>query len=583
MRRYVRVFALAVLTFGIASQASPQVELSGVIEVLGRVTAATRPVENAMIIALNLANYTATQTVTNARGEFKLPPLRSGIYRIVAVKRGFAPSAATVLPGQRAQNVKIELQSETVTKPSASDEVWAIRSALPSDVLRELKFVDSEKIADTAPQRFSAEMASMTGVSESASEPVVARTSVGVKGDLGRGWLLDFQGRLEQVGDPIAITTTEGESASVNMALQSSSRESYRLSSTRSTWRPQQFRSLDDTTDLETHNFLWQHEDARIGVHYVGQQNLYETGDSSELFEVSGGKTFFRTENGQLGVAVRVAQENRAAVDGVPMFYRAADVVTDGQYRPAKAFVIRYGLNARVATHGAEWAPHSAAELKLMKDASLIVSALCKVFSDRTGSAPPSLVIWNQPGNISPKYSYSVGIITGNSDHGSFKATASVSAFDSSVRFVFDDNFEQFWEGLDVAPGDVRRDVTVAYQKSLWKKKLSVGVETSAGTAVSETRATAPDRSYVTGSVQSFFKPSGTSLDISYRRVDEKLVDSRFPDYATQRLNIQMGQSLRLPLDLRLLLGLELASHEYPLVPEADMQKRFLGGVSLAF
>lgn len=586
MRRYVRAFALAVLTFGIASQASPQVELSDVIEVLGRVTTATRPVENALIIALNLSNYSATQTMTGAKGEFKLPPLRSGVYRVIAVKRGFAPSAAMVLPGRRAQNVKIELLSDAAAKASSSDDVWAIRSALPSDILRELRYVDAEMTASSAPQRFSAQMASMTGVSDTTADAVLARTSVGVKGDLGRGWRLDFQGRLEQVGDqtnPMPVTPSEGESATVDMALRSSTQDSYHFSSTRSTWRLPQIASLEQSTDLETHNFQWQHEDARVGVHYLGQQNLYRTGDSSELFEVTGEKTFFRTESGQLGVAVRVAQENRAAVDGAPMFYRAADIVTDGQFRPASAFVIRYGVNARVATHGAEWAPHSAAEFKLMKDASLIVSALCKVFSDRTGSAPPSLVIWNQPGNVSPKYSYSVGILTGNGEHGSLKATASVSAFDSSVRFVFDDNFEQFWEGLDVVPGDVRRDVTVAYQKTLWKK-LSVGVETSAGTAVSENEsATFPARSYVTGTVQSFFKPSGTSLDISYRRVDERTADTQIPDFSTRRLNIQMGQSLHLPLDLRLLLGLELAAHEYPLAPESDLQKRFLGGVSLAF
>jgi hypothetical protein len=83
--------------------------------------------------------------------------------------------------------------------------------------------------------------------------------------------------------------------------------------------------------------------------------------------------------------------------------------------------------------------------------------------------------------------------------------------------------------------------------------------------------------------VQSFFRPSGTSLDISYRRVEGKIADARVPDYATRRLNIQMGQSLHLPLDLRVLLGLELATHAYPLAPDAEMQKRFLGGVSLAF
>ncbi len=93
--RHIRTIALAVLTIigGAASaQTQQQNTLSDVVEILGNVSSASRPVGSALVIALNLSTFYAAQTFSNETGAFRLPPLRAGVYRIITVKQGFTPA-----------------------------------------------------------------------------------------------------------------------------------------------------------------------------------------------------------------------------------------------------------------------------------------------------------------------------------------------------------------------------------------------------------------------------------------------------------------------------------------------------------
>ena len=54
---------------------------------------------------------------------------------------------------------------------------------------------------------------------------------------------------------------------------------------------------------------------------------------------------------------------------------------------------------------------------------------------------------------------------------------------------VFTDGFEQFWDGLYVDAGDVRRDVRVSYRKELGHCVMAIDIATSAGTATPARRS----------------------------------------------------------------------------------------------
>src|SRR5688572_30781369 len=85
MRRTRAIVVAAALAL-VASPARPEVTLPAVLQVLGNVTNAARPVANALVIALNLSSFEAIQTYSGADGSFALPPLQNGIYKIIAVK-----------------------------------------------------------------------------------------------------------------------------------------------------------------------------------------------------------------------------------------------------------------------------------------------------------------------------------------------------------------------------------------------------------------------------------------------------------------------------------------------------------------
>ena len=97
MRRF-RALAVMAAMISVALPARSQAPLPAVLEVLGTVSNAARPVANALVIALNLQDFQSVQTYSSADGSFSLPKLRSGIYKIIAVKHGFHPAIATVVP-----------------------------------------------------------------------------------------------------------------------------------------------------------------------------------------------------------------------------------------------------------------------------------------------------------------------------------------------------------------------------------------------------------------------------------------------------------------------------------------------------
>src|ERR1051326_9113937 len=96
MRRLRTIAFASVLATAFVARADAP--LPPPLQILGNVTNAARPVANALIIALNLKGLDSIQTYTALDGTFTLPPLPFGIYKIIAVKQGFVPAMATIIP-----------------------------------------------------------------------------------------------------------------------------------------------------------------------------------------------------------------------------------------------------------------------------------------------------------------------------------------------------------------------------------------------------------------------------------------------------------------------------------------------------
>lgn len=584
MRRPYRALALAVLLIPLASQADAQVGINDFVEVVGQVTNASRPVEKAVVIALNLSDFYTAQVTTSTDGAFRLPPLRAGAYRIIAAKNGFAPAIATILPTRHAHTLNLKMQREQSLTRTQRDEIWQLRSSLPKDVLRELDSIvgpASPPVAVAAEQRFAAEMTSIAGVGEDLSSQTLAETAVGVRSSVGRGWVFDFKGSIRNLEDgsnqptPVSVSQSQG----LVMELSSAPGQRYRIASTRSSWRPETESLHGATADLEAHNFEWGGRTAHVRVRYLAQENLFRDHLDSERIEVIGDKTFLQSNRGRLGVSVSLGQENFVAGTNAIAPLRTANVAASGEFAPVQSFIVHYGVQTRVAENAFEWAPQTAAEWRVNEHTSLIVGGLYKIDEQEPFAALPSVILRGEPSMQAPRYRYSVTFLTGRPEAQRFSATASVAEIDTLVRVLFDDRMEQLTDGLLLEPGDVRTDLTLAYSRNLGRW-VALDVSASGGQAEG---IDGGEKSYVIADLQSLYKPTRTSVDVSYRQIDQPDSVPSGIVAARERMNVTMGQALPLPFDVRLLVGIELARLQNEIEAGNTYHRRYVGGLAFGF
>ena len=589
--RHSRSLAFAALIAVFAVPARSQAPLPAVVQVLGSVSHAARPVANALVIALNLSSFDAIQTWSGVDGSYRLPPLASGVYKLVAVKQGFAPAIATIVPTNPNQRVNLVLSTAKSARRSANQEMWEIRGSLPPDILRELdQAMEPPQAAALEMPRIRGEMMSMTGVADETSAPAFAQTALGVQSRIGESWQLGIRGNLHRVENPLdgaRFGTPAAQSSVMSMELRSSPTDAYRVASTKSWWRYREPISAEigDEADVSAHSLEWQHGDARVQVRYFAQQNLFRSNPvGSELVEIGGNTTLLQTRRSDLGVSVRVMQESIRNTSTAPL--RLADLTANASLALVPSFTVHYGVSSRIGIDGTAWAPRTGAEWKVSKNTSLVIGAMHKVTNPERTTVLPETVTGTDEMLGLPRYSYSFGFVSGEEETNRLSAIASVTLLDTPLRVVFNDGFEQFWDGLYVETGDLRRDVRVSYRRDIGRL-VAIDIATSAGSATPR-HAIVPvsAKVYMTGDLQSIFYPTGTTVAVSYREIEQPQVTSR--SYRSERVNVRMAQSLHLPLDLKLLLGMEVArAINSPflldtLEPQGN-SKKYIGGLALNF
>jgi len=189
-------------------------------------------------------------------------------------------------------------------------------------------------------------------------------------------------------------------------------------------------------------------------------------------------------------------------------------------------------------------------------------------------------------GHVLPRYAYSFGFVSSRDERNRFSAIGTVSAADAPFRVFFSEANQQFWDGLSVDTGDIRRDLRLAYRHE-FGSNFAIDVATTAGTATPRQYSGDVQKVYVTGDLQTIFTPTRTMLAVSYRELQQPQTGRR-GDYRSERVNMRMAQSLYLPIDVKVLLGIELARAENSpflldiRVPD-QATKKYIGGLSLNF
>ncbi|MEO8381062.1 MAG: carboxypeptidase-like regulatory domain-containing protein [Acidobacteriota bacterium] len=590
MRR-IRSLAIAAAILGAALPARSEAPLPVMLQVLGTVSDATRPVANVLVIALNLQDFDAVQTYTGSDGAFNLPTLRRGIYKIIAVKQGFVPAITTVVPTRTSHRLALRLDTEPKVKKSRNQEIWELRGSLPADVLRDLDaMLQPEEIVSYEIPRFKGEMVSLTGVTNQSTNPAYAQTALGVQGRLSDSWQVGVHGNMQRFEDPtdnVRFGNALAKTSAMSMEIHSADDQSYRLASTQSSWAYADVPDHGRQADLRAHNFEWRSGPAHVQVRYLEQENLFRnTPMQSNLIEVAGAMPVMQTRRNDLGVALRVKQES---ISGTTDIFRTADLSASGTVALVPSLILHYGLDSRIGLAGQEWAPRTGAEWKLTKKTSIVGSALVKVYDRETQTTVgtlPSIVFWSEDGRALPSYTYTFGFVSGEDDTNRFSAIITFTEVDEALRMIIADEQNQFWDGLEVEAGDLRRDVRFSYRRQ-FGNALAVDVATTAGTASQRDPLQPREKVYITGDLQSTFTPTRTSLAVSYRDMEQPREGGE-EDYRSERIHVQMAQSLYLPIDIKLLLGLELARSENSpylvdtLVPDGR-SKKYIGGLAFNF
>ncbi len=592
MRRF-RALAITVTMIFVAVPAKPESPLPAMLEVLGTVKNAARPVANALVIALNLQDFQSVQTWTASDGTFSLPQLRGGIYKIIAVKQGFLPAITTIIPTRTTHRIALRLDSEKKAKRSASQEIWELRGSLPPDVLRDLDaMIQPAEVVTYEIPRFKGEMLSVTGVTNQPSNPAYAQTALGVQGRLGDSWQVGVRGNMQRFEDPnddVRFGDAVAESSVMSMELRNSS-DSYKVAWTKSSWSYANAPETDSRqADVRAHNLEWRSGAAHVQVRYFEQENLFRNApmesNRSNLIEVAGAVPLMSTRRNDLGVALRVKQES---IGGQADIFRTANFAANGSVAIVPSVIVHYGLDSRIGMTGQEWAPRTGAEWKLTENTSLVGSAMVKVLDRDTNTslvALPSIVYFSEDGRALPRYTYTFGIVTGEDESNRFSAIATITEVDEALRMILADEQNQFWDGLEVEAGDVRRDLRLSYRKQ-FGNVLAVDVATTAGTA-SQRDSQSREKVYITGDLQSTFHPTRTTIAISYRDIQQPL-EQGDQEYRSERINLRMAQSLYLPIDIKLLLGLELARAEnspylIDTLTTEGRSKKYIGGLAVNF
>jgi hypothetical protein len=590
MRRF-RALALVAAVMTVAAPArsdNPAAAAVTALEVLGTVTNAARPVSNALVIALNLKDFDAVQAWTSPDGSFSLPTLRAGIYKIIAVKQGFAPTITTIAPTRPTHRLTLKLDTEKRARnKDLNQQIWELRGSLPPDVLRDLDFaLQPSEMATYQIPRLRGEVLSVTGVANTASDTAYAQTALGVQGRLGDTWQIGVRGNLQRFDGPsegVQIGGAAAQSSVMSMELRSSPTTSYRVASTQSRWRYLDTGEGKQQADVRAHNFEFENGPAKVEVRYFAQDNLFRNSpDGSNTIEVATAMPIIQTRRNDLGFAVRVSQESS---DSHRELLRMADLSANGTVYLVPSVVLHYGMASRIGVDGQEWAPRTGAELKLTENTSIVGSVLYKVLDrDFTSAIMPSLVYWTDDSRMLPRYAYTIGFVSGKEGKNRFSAIATFSESDDPLRVVFASEVSQFWDGLHIDAGDVRRDVRVGYRREIGK--LAVDVAATAGTA--HQRLDPDDEKvYITGDLQSTFTPTRTTLAVSYRELQQP-GENGDADYRTERLHLRMAQSLYLPVDIKLLLGLELAHAEnspylIDVLGDDGSSRKYIGGLAVNF
>jgi len=557
----------------------PSAPLSGVLRADGA------PLAGVSLVIRGLTGA-ATSVVrvlkTDAEGTFCLVDARPGVYSILAAVPGFRSASAQVLHRATADAlsfVRLDLDRERrgvlPAGPGGALDPWAARAVVAGDVLRERGPAAAEGDPDRAPAPpGTASATAAVTVAKATPFPVkgsvaslqgfgadggsaLSQTSLDVQGSLGGGVKWGISGAYDRVMS--AAGDRLGGASRVALDVLPGEGHSIRVSSRRSDIPT--FESPD--ARLDAHSVDWDASSrmgsrASVSARILSHRNLEPAHLSSSLFRRDGSAlevdARYRSELGE-GRFVRVYVGYRSdladgSVPGGSTLTREARVGGVAGVRFFDALLVEAGGTGdyTAASHGV--APELTLSLEPARGLTVYGFASRRFEQREPGVLAPGIVGIDASDLVRATRSlYRAGARLESRATGQLELEASRREISEAFQLLLDSDTIDRVDALFLFPGDVSDvvsgAVTFAVKADVAARlALLAGRVTGDGTAFG---AIPNDARYWVSSARVDVRPSGTSVSIRYRLLEQEL-GGGFAAYYNGRTSVDVTLAQELPI-----------------------------------
>lgn len=606
------------------------------IGIAGRVIASSSPLPSATVYAFQLTDGSHRRVLTDGEGAFLFDELPAGLYKIIAHKPGFVPVVLRLTRATAEAYQFLELQLAEVrrepTRPA--DDFWAVQAEIPPDVLRDMAIDEIEADARLAHIRhvppgasFQTALQVESGVDEIAGggSSQVTGGKVGIEGRMG-------QMKVGLSGDFLQLVPTDelradarrdaidGKANALSFVLASGERTRVGLTS--------QSNRLDrpageaGSFDFEQHQISLSHamgtrSRSQLIAQYTSESHFYSHGriepavipQASESWRVEGSYETTFSDRSSLEAGFRYHQLD--AVGGFespsPLLTGLPDERVDlygrGGLKMQPKVLLQYGLYTTLRDGTLSLIPQGGVVLQLAPTWQASVLASRRI-DDSSSVATTGFVpaYFAETGSCehNEEQCYQVVFTHQSNEEESISFGATHREYGEVERIYFDEGFFNRLESLYLVPGDRVPELQLGITRRLSPTVIThlESSVASGGGGIFRTAELAPyenEVSYLVTSLDTRFQATSTGLFLAFHQLRQELDAfsddaAQVPEIEVERLQMVVTQDLDflrdLAADWTLKLDMELSRGASPYLtdlPEDDVRKRLLGGISVSF
>ncbi len=598
--------------------------------VRGRVFGESQPVAAATVFAYEVVSLAMKRAVTDGQGHFLFGSLPAGMYQIVAFKPGYSASVQPLLRRRDDLNqfIELRLRDERLAESRQEDGFWAVRSRIPTDVLREIDFLTS--VPERQAAGFGAEMVADSGVERlsgfgDAQLTTAALDVQGTVGELELGFLGQYQQLAQQTGGELRIP--DGEASALAVEITDPRRDS-KLRVTTSTAEAANVRRGEvEKVGRDHYEVNWAGrtgDKGRSGVRaqYTEEFNfnqpawiqLSEIPNASRWFNFEG---FYSSNLGEattLEAGVSYSQldgtigplsgliDSRGLIQERIGLYGLAgtqiqprvfvEVGLYSTYRDGSLSLMPHG-GMVVQLGSSDWEAHTALSHRIEESGEteqIFTGFNSAFFSDRTSCQQAGEacyeVTFRREDEDRKDDEISVGAV-----HREFAET---------LRLYFSPDFFDRLESLFVVDGDEVPELQFRWVRRLSPRvlaKLESNFAAGGGGIFYATNESMPYENevrYLVTSLDTQFQNTATGVFVAFHHLEQALNPIDQPadtaaEMEVQRLQLMLTQDLSILADVaanwavRLNLELSRGATPYALTDDDEVSKKLTGGISVSF